>query len=46
MPLLVALCCISEFIMLVLLGLRVYTRHTMSQRGLGVDDALIVLAGV
>lgn len=32
--------------MLVLMGIRIYTRHTMSTRGLGVDDFFMVLAAV
>ncbi|KAF9696941.1 hypothetical protein EKO04_004934 [Ascochyta lentis] len=46
MPLLIGVTCTSGFIMLVLLGIRIYTRHKMSTRGLGVDDILMVLAAI
>jgi hypothetical protein len=32
--------------MLILMAIRIYTRHKMSQRGLGIDDILMVLAAV
>ncbi|KZM26396.1 uncharacterized protein EKO05_0004787 [Ascochyta rabiei] len=44
MPLLIAVTCTSGFVMLVLLEMRMYTRHKMSTRGLGMDDVLMVLA--
>ncbi|KAF2828821.1 hypothetical protein CC86DRAFT_465545 [Ophiobolus disseminans] len=46
LPLLMGVSCASGFVMLVLLGVRIYTRHTMSQRGLGVDDVLMILAAM
>ncbi|ORX94675.1 hypothetical protein BCR34DRAFT_608199 [Clohesyomyces aquaticus] len=45
-PLLIAVSCTSECFVLALLSLRIYSRHRMTQRRLGLDDALMVLAGI
>lgn len=45
-PLLVGVSCATGGIMLIFMGIRLYTRRVMSKRGLGVDDCMMLLATV
>lgn len=45
-PLLVGISCATGGVMLIFMGIRLYTRRVMSKRGLGVDDWMMLLATV